>query len=109
MTMSTKTVTVQACWLSLEEFSGACSVSPEWVSERVHNGLIQPLTSPGEPLGFDAASLRRALRMRRLECDFDAVPELAALVADLEAEVKKLRTQLARQVPQMRWPDGDAQ
>jgi chaperone modulatory protein CbpM len=109
MTMSTKTVSVQACWLSLEEFSGACSVSPEWVRERVREGLLQPHTSPDEPLGFDAPTLRRAVRMRGLERDFDAVPELAALVADLEAEVKKLRMQLARHVPQARWLDDDAQ
>jgi chaperone modulatory protein CbpM len=33
--------------------------------------------------------------MRRIERDFDAVPELAALVADLEEEIDALRARLA--------------
>jgi chaperone modulatory protein CbpM len=32
--------------------------------------------------------------MVRIERDFDAVPELAALVADLEAEIERLRRRL---------------
>jgi chaperone modulatory protein CbpM len=45
---------------------------------------------------FSGAALQRARRMRRLECDFDAVPELAALVADLLEEMDTLRLQLRR-------------
>jgi chaperone modulatory protein CbpM len=32
--------------------------------------------------------------MRRVERDFDAVPELAALVADLQEEIRHLRARL---------------
>jgi chaperone modulatory protein CbpM len=35
--------------------------------------------------------------MARLERDFDAVPELAALVADLEDELAAVRARLLRQ------------
>jgi chaperone modulatory protein CbpM len=51
-----------------------------------------------EPAGwrFDLVALRRVRRMARLERDFDAVPELAALVADLESEIAALRRQLER-------------
>jgi len=38
----------------------------------------------------------RARRMRRLERDFDAVPEMAALVADLLEEMDALRARLRR-------------
>jgi chaperone modulatory protein CbpM len=36
----------------------------------------------------------RARRMRQLERDFDAIPELAALVADLLEEMETLRQKL---------------
>jgi len=38
----------------------------------------------------------RARCMARLERDFDAVPELAALVADLQDEIGRLRARLRR-------------
>jgi len=41
-------------------------------------------------------SVQRARRMRTLERDFDAVPELAALVADLLEERDALRAHLLR-------------
>ena len=43
---------------------------------------------------FDARALRRVVRMAALERGFDAVPELAALVADLEDEIAMLRARL---------------
>jgi chaperone modulatory protein CbpM len=45
---------------------------------------------------FSGVSLLRARRMRQLERDFDAVPELAALVADLLEEMDTLRAQTRR-------------
>ena len=44
---------------------------------------------------FSSAELARARRMRQIERDFDAVPELAALVADMLDEVDRLRERLA--------------
>jgi chaperone modulatory protein CbpM len=43
---------------------------------------------------FSGPALQRARRMRQLERDFDAVPELAALVADLLEEMDSLRVRL---------------
>jgi chaperone modulatory protein CbpM len=40
--------------------------------------------------------------MAGVERDFDAVPELAALVADLAEEIAELRRRLSR------WPSGEA-
>jgi len=45
---------------------------------------------------FDAVALRRVRWMVRLERDFEAVPELAALVVDLQAEIERLRARLDR-------------
>ena len=83
--------------LTLEDLCRAVPVSAQWVEERVEAGLLAGIAT-GE-LGqwrFDAPALLRARRMMRLERDFDAVPELAALVADLESEIARLRQRLRR-------------
>ena len=41
-------------------------------------------------------ALARARRMREIEREFDAVPELAALVADMLEELDELRARLRR-------------
>jgi len=84
-----------AC-LTLEELSRACAVPPDWVIEHVREGL---LPAPGESPSawrFSSRDLLRARQMRRFERDFDAVPELAALVADLLAELEETRARLRR-------------
>jgi chaperone modulatory protein CbpM len=87
-------------WLTLEELSRAVAVSPDWVSERVQAGLIEV---EGDPVGqgpagwrFDAVVVRRVRSMQHTERCYGAVPELAALVADLEEQVARLRERLAR-------------
>ena len=45
---------------------------------------------------FSGADLRRAQRMRALERDFEAAPELAALMADMLEEIDELRARLRR-------------
>jgi chaperone modulatory protein CbpM len=87
-----------AC-LTLEELSRACAVPPDWVIERVRDGL---LTAPGESPSawrFSSRDLARARQMRRFERDFDAVPELAALVVDLLDELEQVRSRLRRLAP----------
>jgi chaperone modulatory protein CbpM len=84
--------------LSLDEFSRACAVETEWVVRHVQEGLL-PLEGEAAPGGwrFSSVHVRRARAMRRFERDFDAVPELAALVADLLEEVEQLRLRLRRE------------
>jgi chaperone modulatory protein CbpM len=72
--------------ITLEELTVVCAVSAEWVRERVAEGLL--------PERFDTLAVRRVRRMRALERDFDAAPELAALVADLLEELDALRARL---------------
>lgn len=85
--------------LSLDELCRACAVSADWVGERVRSGLLAPTGGAGAPAAawrFDAAVLLRVRVMWRVERDFDAVPELAALVADLEDEIRRLRARVRR-------------
>ncbi len=82
--------------LTLDELCRATRTSPTWVIERVREGLLT--SCEGEPTAwrFDAITLRRARRIAQLERDFDAVPELAALVADLQDEIERLRLRVRR-------------
>ena len=84
--------------LSLDELVRVCAVSREWVVERVEDGL---LPASGLMAGSDAAIWRfsssavwRTRRMHKLERDFDAAPELAALAADLMEELERVRQRL---------------
>jgi chaperone modulatory protein CbpM len=73
--------------LTLEELVVVCAVSREWVRERVAEGLL-----PAAPEGrFTVIAVRRIRRMLAIERDFDAAPELAALMADLLEELDALR------------------
>jgi len=77
--------------ITLEELALVCAVTPEWVRARVGEGLL-----PAAPEGrFSMLVVRRVRRMRALERDFDAAPELAALMADLLEELDELRARLA--------------
>ncbi|TAK76590.1 MAG: MerR family transcriptional regulator [Aquabacterium sp.] len=84
--------------LDLDELCRQAGVESTWVCARVDDGLLTLCESGTaiETWRFDAAGLRRVRRMVCLERDFDAVPELAALVADLEDEVRALRERLQR-------------
>ena len=86
----------EAC-LTLEELCAAGAFEREWLVRRVEEGLIP--VGAGIALAewrFTGAGLARARRMRGIERDFDAVPELAALVADLLEEMDALRARLRR-------------
>lgn len=82
-----------AC-LTLEELCVACAVEPLWVIHHVEEGLLPPLSGPVDSWRFSSACLTRTRRMRALERDFDAVPELAALMVDLLEEVESLRARV---------------
>jgi chaperone modulatory protein CbpM len=86
---------VDELWLDLDELCQAAGVDRDWVQERSAAGLLMARSDASLPGGYGAATLRRIRRMVRLEREFDAAPELAALVADLEDEIARLRARLA--------------
>lgn len=82
--------------LSVEDLCRVASVRPDWVVERVQAGLLAVRGDEMVHWRFDTVTLRRVRSMVQLERDFDAVPELAALVADLQGELAELRHRLRR-------------
>ncbi len=80
-------------WLTLEQMAAACTVEPDWLICHIEEGLFPHAECLAGSWRFSSASLRRAQRMRQLERDFEAGPELAALVADLLEEMDELRAQ----------------
>lgn len=84
-------------WLDLEALSRVLAAPPDWVVERVRAGLVEVgVQAEGAPAGwrFDSLVVARLRSIRRTEVAFGAAPELAALVADLEEELARLRAQL---------------
>jgi chaperone modulatory protein CbpM len=81
--------------LSIEELARACDVEPDWVVRRVRAGILG-----GEPAvqitewRFRSQDLLRARRLLRIERDFEANEDVAALVVDLGDEVRRLRARL---------------
>lgn len=85
---------LEESWLTLEQAAAACAVEPAWLLAHLNEGLIPHAESAAGVWRLSGAALLHARRMRRIERDFDAVPELAALVADLLEEMDALRTRL---------------
>lgn len=83
----------EAC-LTLEELARAGAVSPEWVLGHIAEGCLPMLSGSVAEWRFSARDLWRVRQIRAIEHDFDAVPELAALVADLLEELESLRLRL---------------
>jgi chaperone modulatory protein CbpM len=89
-------VLVEDSWLPLEHVAAVCTVEPAWLLRHIEEGLIPGATSISGTWHLSSAGLARARRMRQLERDFDAVPELAALVSDLLEELDRLRSRTLR-------------
>lgn len=79
----------------LDTLCRVTAVTPAWVVERLEAGLLRATRGEAETQWrFDAVTLRRVRQMRRVEHDFDAGPELSALVSDLLEEIATLRARL---------------
>ncbi len=87
-------IPLEDTWLTLEQVAAACPVEPQWLLRHIEAGLFPSIESVAGTWRFTSISLRRARRMWQLERDFDAEPELAALVADLLEEMDVLRARL---------------
>ena len=91
-------IVIEDAPLGLEDFAVSCTVTREWVIQHVQAGVlpIDPALDP-EKWSFTSRDLLRARRLRALERDFDANPELAGLFADLFDELERLRARLRRE------------
>jgi len=90
---------LEESWMTLEQVAAACAVEPGWLQRHIDEGLFPQAESVSGVWRFSATGLARARRMRQMERDFDAVPELAALVADMLEEMDRLRARLERTSP----------
>ena len=81
--------------LTLEQVAAACAVEPQWLA-HIEAGEFPHAASAAGVWRFSSACLLRARRLHQIECDFDAAPELAALVADMLEEMDALRARLRR-------------
>jgi chaperone modulatory protein CbpM len=81
--------------LTVEELARACDVEPDWVVRRVRAGILggQPAVQITE-WRFRSGDLLRARSLLRVERDFEANEDVAALVVDLTEEVRRLRARL---------------
>ena len=66
---------------------------------RIAEGLVPPPERMGGIWRLSGTMVARIRRTRQVERDFDAFPELAALVADLLEEMDDLRAQIRRLTP----------
>ena len=90
------TAIAEESYLTLEQLANLCSVEPKWVLQHIEDGFLSAAKLEGGAWGFSSVELARAKRIVTLERDFDALPELAALVADMQEELDNLRRQLRR-------------
>lgn len=91
---------MEESWLTIEQLAAACKVEPDWLVWHIDEGLFPRVECVSGIWRFSGAMLSRARRMRQIERDFDAAPELAALFADMLEEMDELRARLGR-------PDAD--
>ena len=87
---------VEDSWLTLEQLASACAVDADWLLAHLEDGLLPHTECIAGVWRFSSTAIRRARRMRQFERDFDATPELAALIADLLDEADALRARLRR-------------
>jgi chaperone modulatory protein CbpM len=82
--------------LSIEELARACSAEAQWVIELVAVGLLEPQGTEASRWRFRAADLICARRVARLQRDFGATVDAAAVMIDLLDEIEQLRACLKR-------------
>lgn len=82
--------------LTVDDVAIACAVTRQWVVRHVEEGSLDCAGAQPEQWRFSGRMLARARRIRAVERDFDAGPELAALVADMLDEIDGLRARLRR-------------
>ncbi len=82
--------------LALEELARACGAESEWIVELVAVGVLAPQGRETTDWRFHATDLTCARRVARLQRDFDASLDTAAVMLDLLNQIEQLRARLKR-------------
>ena len=95
--MRAVTTVIESSPLTLRELARAVGAEDQWVLRLVEVEIlhVDTPTEPPERWHFRSADLQRALAARRLERDFGANLDTAALILDLQAELRRLRAVLS--------------
>jgi chaperone modulatory protein CbpM len=82
--------------LALEELARACGAEAKWIIELVAVGVLEPQGTDISCWRFRAADLTCARRVARLQRDFEASLDAAAVMLDLLDQIERLRARLKR-------------
>jgi chaperone modulatory protein CbpM len=90
------TTLIDSAPLSLRELARAVGAEDQWVLRLVEVEIlhVETPTDPPERWHFRSTDLQRALAARRLERDFGANLDTAALIIDLQSELRRMRALL---------------
>lgn len=102
MTTYTETTVVTATVIAAESpiaayaLAHACGADLDWVVQLVEQGIVRQAAVQADPAEwcFDSRDLQCALGVRRLERDLGVGLDAAALILDLQHEVRRLKAQL---------------
>ena len=87
--------------LTIDELACACVVERTWIVEHVQDGLLScasiEVSADQSQWRFASLALSRARKLISFERDFDANPEVAALLVDLLEEIATLKLAVRRQ------------
>lgn len=85
--------------IAIHELAHACGASVEWVVQLVEVGIVDApaVVGSSEAWRFQSVDLQNALEARRLERDFGVGLEAAALILDLQREVRRLKAAMLAQ------------
>ncbi len=105
-TIATHTVTTSSSAihgarpLAASELAHAVGAEIDWIVQLVEVGIVEveaPVPERTDDWRFHSAALQHALEARRLERDFGVGLDAAALILDLQHEVRRLKAVLAAQ------------
>ncbi len=79
--------------LGAHDLAHACGAEIGWVIQLVEVGIVglPDASAPAHDWQFQSADLHCALEARRLELDFGVGLEAAALILDLQHEIRRLK------------------
>ena len=92
--MRAVTTYIESAPLTVRELARAVGAEDQWVVRLVEVEILHVETpdDPPERWHFRSADLQRALAARRLERDFGANLDTAALILDLQSELRRLHS-----------------